>query len=336
MNEVVEELVAAVGLSSVSSAAIVTPRFAESRHVVFLMLGAHGSLQAVVKVARRREDSGLRSEAAVLRRLRTLWPEGGDTFPRVLAATTWREHDVLAESAVDGRLLTQRHVRRAPGRYVPAYLAWVASLPRAATAAPDSWLRLVRESLDTLERHVEPDAPERAISTRIGRFLEPLGQIPLPSTFEHGDMSAPNLLWRRTGSRVGVVDWELAREAGMPAYDAAVFLAFVAFAQAGVRGTDAEVEVFRRQFLTRDGGGRRMLRDYLLRIQAPEDAIDHVLVAVWTRYAVNVFSRLAPLDVEAVGVEATRTQRRGSLVADFRAGRNHALWRALTEANGLW
>jgi len=336
MDKVIEELVAAAGLSSVSSAAVVTPQFPESRHVVFLMLGGRGSLQAVVKVARRREDHGLCTEAAALRRLRALWPEGGDTYPTVLSATTWRGHDVLAESAVDGRTLTHRQVRRAPSRYVPAYLSWVASLPRAGRGDSHGWLTLVQDSLTTLERHIEPDAPERKLSTRIARFLDPLGQVPLQPTFEHGDMSAPNLLWRRAGPRVGVVDWELGREHGMPAYDAAVFLAFAAFATAGVHGTEAEVEVFRREFLTGDGRGRRLFVEFLRQIDVPDAAVDHVLVAIWTRYALNVFSRLAPRSDRQPADDVAPLQRRKALAADFRAGRNHALWRALADANGLW
>ena len=62
-----------------------------------------------------------------------------------------------------------------------------------------------------------------------------------------------------------------------------------------------------------------MLRRHLRRIEVPDDAVDHVLVAAWTRRAVSVFSRLSG----------------GRLLNEFRAGRSHALWRALTDAVGL-
>ena len=305
------------------------PRYAESRHVVVLVLNDAGDRVALVaKVPRRPWDTaGVCHEAAMLERLHRVWPAGRDSIPRVVFSGTWRATPILVETAVPGRVLTHRGFRRAPEKFEDAYLRWVESLPVTGGTAddPDWFDRLVGRPLDLLEAATD-EASARNLARRTRDLLEPLRDLDCATVFEHGDLSSPNLLWHRQGSRVGVIDWELALDRGLPGHDAAVFLAFAAFARAKAHGVRPELAAFRRAFLDPDGWAWPVYRAHLRpRGVAPEHD-ERLLLAAWARYALQVFPRL--LTGPGCGEPAAVAKDALEL---FRTGRNTAVWRMVSD-----
>lgn len=332
----IQEHAAAMGLDRYAvrrpvRALLITPRFASSRHVIGLVLSERpDTIALVAKLPRRTSDSwAVRHEADMLRRLHALWPGAGDSAPQVVALHEWQGQQILIETAVSGQVMTHQQFGRRVGRYLPACMEWLGSLPvTARTPQRTGWYdQLLELPLRRLERLFEPDAAERELLTRTRRLLAPLHERDLPLVFEHGDFSVPNLLWQPRSRSLGVIDWELARDAGLPGHDVEFFLAFVASARAGVSGRAGEVDAFRDAFLTPEGWARLLLCQHLQTAGVDAGLVDLLLLASRARYGVQLLHRL--------GVsENCDPATRSSALALFRAALNTKLWWLTASAVG--
>jgi hypothetical protein len=207
---------------------LLTPRFRRSCHVIALVLAERQRAPALVgKLPRQTRDvAGLAREADGLREVGHALND--DSVPALLAFEDRPDCPLLLETALTGSPLSPAALRRDRRRSsVKAVVSWVErlGLETAHAADGDAWFeRLVHKPLRSLS--VTQPALRGLVELTLARSEALLG-VNLPLVFEHGDLCHPNLLIRGNG-HVGVLDWERARPAGLPASDLFFFLAYAA------------------------------------------------------------------------------------------------------------
>lgn len=312
-----------------ASCILLTPRFRTSRHVVGLLV-PEGAVEPklVVKMPRVPGDSGgLAREAAVLTAVHEAWPDSSKTVPRILA---FEEGDrpVLVETALSGRLLTPAMFRREPTRYVDSVVAWLIGLAATRRNGIEAgWYeRLLERPLEHVAESVPLPADEANLVKRTLELVEPLREAELPEVVEHGDLSYPNLIWT-SENRVGVVDWELAEEHGLPLQDLAYFLTYATFALRRPANTTAEVAAFHDAFFSRGGWARTRVEAYARDLALDRELLAPLFVACWARSVARLVDRIGGEEAEPMSEEA---------VAWIQQNRYYALWRyAIAHADGL-
>jgi len=281
----------------------------------------------VVKMPRVPGDSGgLAREAAVLRALHEAWPGSSKTIPRILAFEEG-ERPVLVETALAGRLLGPGLLRREPARYLDAVVAWLIGL--AATRGnvePDWYERLLERPLNDLAESLPLRVDEVDLVKRTLELVEPLREAEVPEVVEHGDLSHPNLIW--TGeNHVGVVDWELAEEHGLPLHDLAYFLTYATFALRRATDTTAQVGAFHDAFFARGGWARARVEAYARELALDRELLTPLFVSCWARTVARIVDRIGGEEAAPMSEEAA---------AWIQRNRYYALWRhAIAHADGL-
>jgi aminoglycoside phosphotransferase len=242
-----------LGIRRRPSCLLLTPRFRLSRHIIVLVLApCRREPVLVAKLPRLAGDSGALAREA--RNLRAVEPalagHGEGTAPALVAFHDDVAYPLLLETALGGRPLSPAAVRRNRDGIVARVAVWLERLAAATAAMPrdDTWYeRLV--SVPLLSLAASPgQAPEvRSMVERTLEHAEALRATSLPLVFEHGDLGHPNLLCQADG-RLGVLDWESAESAGLPAHDLFFFLAFAAMAGHRATGDRRSVSSVRAAF----------------------------------------------------------------------------------------
>ena len=320
-----------LGLPAELNCVFVTPRFRTSRHVVALVAPASGDqIRLVAKLPRRPEDdAGLRREHANLCRLRDLWPEGRGSYPEIVLLDDVDGQPVLVETAVRGRPLHHRAVRKDPRRAIALVERWLDGMPVTGSSRDDgAWFeRTVAAPLrDFAEQAVLGDETRRLVDHTL-RLAGPLADARFPFVFEHGDLTHPNLLVA-PGDRIGVVDWELSQPHGLPVHDYCLFLAFVAFSLSRVHDLEGQVRAFESAFAGPRPWALPLIARRLERLSADPRLLVPFVVACWARYVAELLPRLS-------GSVAGSTRPDGGgpaalsdeAVALARQDRDLALWR---------
>jgi aminoglycoside phosphotransferase len=320
-----------LGLPADLSCVFVTPRFRTSRHVVAL-IAPEGSdeIRLVAKLPRRADDdAGLRREYANLSRLRDLWPEGRGSYPEIVLFEHVEGQPVLIETAVRGRPLHHRAVRKDPQRAIALVERWLDGLPMTGTSRDDGeWFdRTVAAPLRVFAKQAVLGDETRRLVDETLRIVGPLADAQFPLVFEHGDLTHPNLLLT-PGDRVGVVDWELSQPQGLPVHDYCLFLAFVAFSLSRVHDPGGQVRAFESAFAGPRPWALSLIARRLERLSVDPRLLVPFVVACWARYVGELLPRL----IGSVA-GATRTDDGGpaplsdEAVALVRQDRDLALWR---------
>jgi aminoglycoside phosphotransferase len=277
------------------TALLVTPRFMASAHVVYLFLSPRQPAPLfVAKISRLPGESpSLERERSNLERLHALWPEAGPTIPAPIAFERYQDHTILLESALAGPPLDPPAVRRDPERSARAGVTWLTRLARATQQQPPyGWYhQLVEAPLSSFETLVPPTPQWSRLLERTRELAEPLRHIALPLVFEHGDFSHPNLI-RLDRDRIGVLDWEVATPAGLPACDLFFFLAYIAFSRHRSRSRGNYVEAFRSAFLAPQAWSGPYVRSYSQALQLPPAALTPLFVLTWARHTAGLLARL--------------------------------------------
>jgi aminoglycoside phosphotransferase len=315
---------------------LLTPRFAASRHVVFLVLTRGSSTPTLVaKIPRVRGDSsGIEREASVLEKIEELAPSQVGAVPRVLACEEFRGHVILLETALIGRPMDPDFVRRSPARATQFVLTWLSGLgvgePPPATRT-GAFERLLREPLRSFSERFERADSEPGLIDETLEIVRPL-ERDVRQVIEHGDVSHPNLFWLGDG-RIGVIDWELAEVGGLPLHDLFFFLSYVASARMQARTVTERVTASHEAFFGRDPWAWPHVDSYCRRLGISRSKITPLFVACWARYAVGCLPRIlgvAPTDSDANLVLAPEEK------AVLRAHPYYALWRhALSHVDEL-
>jgi aminoglycoside phosphotransferase len=312
-----------------ASCILLTPRFRTSRHVVGLLV-PEGAVEPtlVLKMPRVPGDSGgLAREAAVLRAVHEAWPNISKTVPRIVA---FEEGDrpVLVETALAGRLLKPALLRREPTRHIDAVVAWLIGLAatRRNGSEPGWYERMLERPLEHVAESLPRSADEVDLVKRTFELVAPLREAKLPDVVEHGDLSYPNLIW--TGeNRIGVVDWELAEEHGLPLQDLAYFLTYATFALRRARDTTAQVAAFHDAFFAGGGWARARVEAYARDLELDRELLTPLFVFCWARTVARLVDRIGGEEAAPMNEEA---------VAWIQQNRYYALWRhAIAHADGL-
>ena len=310
------------GIGERPALVVVTPRFRASSHVIYLVLADGTSTPALaVKVPRLAgQRASLDREARQLRAIHACRPGGFDSIPAVLGYDEYCGHQILVETALHGDPMDRRLVRRDHRRCCDAILAWLVEVQSAARTAPDvEWhARLIELPIQRLALALGPDPADDRLLAETYAAMDSLRHIPLPLVFEHGDLSHPNLLLTPTGG-VGVLDWETANPAGLPACDLFFFLAYVALARRARWSRKTDLAVFDGAFFGPSAWARPYIHSYATALQLPASTLVPLFLLTWARYLASQVERLqddiaAPADATALG-------------AWLRATRFYSLWR---------
>jgi hypothetical protein len=215
-------------------------------------LVAHGFAEgtagpAIVAKVRGPAAPGPVEEAAIIRRLGRAAAAAGVAVPEPLLVETGEHRALMLETALEGRVAA-------------AILAETPALVPSVTRRLVEWLEnwnvdtRSEESLSTNWSEREVAEPARALAPLLtdgGRYVEwlesrcrALAGTAVPLVATHNDLTMVNVFVGRSGS-LGVVDWESAREQGLPLVD--FYYASVDAAAAANRYAD-RLAAFREQF----------------------------------------------------------------------------------------
>ncbi len=299
-----------------------TPRFRASSHVLFFVFVDDApDPEFVVKVSRLPgDDRWVDREAANLIEVQGARAPGFDSIPRAAAYETHDGLRMLVQTALRGETMDRAYVRARPDLCVQTVAAWLSELHGATGAQVDAaeWRRVIDDPLDRLDTLCADRPPERALIRRTRETVAPLREASIPLVFEHGDLSAPNLLIDERG-RVGVVDWELAIPRGLPATDLFFFLTFVAFARGRAHSRRSWLAAFRDAFFGPDAWAAGRIREYARALRLPAETLEPLFVSTWARYVAGEASRLGADDISGKGGA-------GELVECIASSRFRILW----------
>jgi aminoglycoside phosphotransferase (APT) family kinase protein len=314
---------AGVDVPAEARSLLVTPRFAASRHVVFLLFRpGEDRPRLVAKLPRLSKDvAGIEREAESLRTLARLGREGFDGGPRLLAFERDPGGELLAETAVVGVPLSPREVRRAPESSVSSVgelLTQMALADRQPASGDPGWFeRLLGEPLRRFAASFDGGDEARLVERTL-ELVTPLRECELPLVLEHGDVSHPNLVLLPNG-RAALVDWELSEPRGLPAHDFFLFLAYVAFALGRAKSNERRKKLFDETFFGARPPSATILA-YAQRVGVAPRCLPALFVACWSRYAAALVGRLRTVGGEGAAPSSS-----------LRAHRNYVLWRHTVE-----
>ncbi len=302
-----------------------TPRFRASSHVLFFVFAPERAEPILVaKTPRLPGDHVfIEREAHNLRTL-ALATEGGiDCVPRVALYRDWHGSPLLVQTALPGRPMSPAFVRARPEACLRAVMRWITDLHVATRAFPtgreNTMRAVIGRTLRVLERTLSDEPETRELVQRTRNLLRALGDHVIPRVFEHGDLSSPNILMDDAG-QLGVVDWELADPAGVPAADAFFFLTYMAFAREDATQTHQHVEAFSNAFFGPRAWARRHIVDYAAALGLPARSLALLFALCWARYLATLIERLDRTEGET-------THDPGALGEWLRSNRYFALWR---------
>jgi aminoglycoside phosphotransferase (APT) family kinase protein len=320
-----EELgLAPLGFGRRLQSVVLTPRFPTSRHVVALVFSDGDPRPRVVaKIPRRsRDDDGVRTEARVLRLLKSLAADAVPGVPAVLGTVDVDGRTMLVETAVHGVALDPAQVLRNPDGAVTAGVRFLAGRPMIRRAEDNTnwYAGALTQPLAALARLAPPEGEIESLCARTHAVLEPLRQVPLPAVVEHGDMSHPNLFLTEDRSSLLVIDWERATVEGLPGHDLVFFLQYVSQCMRGAVTRPDQLAAFDDAFVGPGGWARPVLATHLAERGVSPDLAGLLVLASWARTAASLVPRLGA-GGPAGGSEAT------ALAEALTADRDVALWR---------
>lgn len=309
------------GVPQQLTAVLLTPRFQASRHVIVMILPA-GSAEPVLvaKVPRLAGDSAaLAHEAEVLRALQATHSGDEDSIPAVIAFEAVGGFPLLVETALAGPLLDRATVRRDPARCCELGIEWLVRMarPSRGTLDDDAWQRLIGEPLAAFAATFPLTWREQELLDETQQWAERLRSADVPLVLEHGDLSHPNLILRRAGG-LGVVDWELARLAGLPAHDLFFFLTYVAFARQRADRLEAQVAAFRGAFFGPEAWTKPYMARYAGEVGLRAEQLPALFVLCWARYTWQLWERVTRAEAAA--------PRDSDRAAWLRGNRYYRLW----------
>jgi hypothetical protein len=255
-------------------------------------LVAHGfadgaARPAIVAKVRGPAPPGPVEEAAIIQRLGRAAGEAGAAVPEPLLVETGEHRALMLETALEGR------VAAAILAETPAL---VPSVMRRLVEWLENWNVDTRSDEPLSPTWVEHEIGERAralapLLSDGGRYVEwlesrcqALAGTAVPLVATHNDLTMVNVFVGRSGS-LGVVDWESAREEGLPLVD--FYYAAVDAAAAANRYAD-RLAAFREQF--GDGPGslstaRELERRLVAALGLRPEVVELAFHACWIQHA---------------------------------------------------
>lgn len=313
------------GMPSRLSCVVATPRFRASSHIIFFVLA--DGLQdpiLVVKVPRLPGDNDrLNREATNLRTVHTARSGEFDSVPSVIAYEDYLNNRLLIETALVGRPMSSKLVRRQQETCVESVTQWLTEFHQA-TAEPSGdatgWYeRLAEYPLQQFVKAMPLLTEELHMIEQTQALTSLLRDRDIPLVFEHGDLGPTNLVLMNEGG-LGVLDWELAEPRGLPAVDLFFFLTLVAFARQRARSHAGYVAAFHETFFGPSAWARPYIMRYVKDMQLSSEMLTPLFVLCWSRYVASLVKRLHDFDISDRLLE-NQTARW------LRCNRYYALWR---------
>lgn len=315
------------------SALVITPRFQASSHVVFLIWGEQSASPVLVAKTPRLKGAtaSLHREVSNLRLVQSGRPTALTSVPQVVAYESYQEYPILIETALNGQAMDPAYTRRHHQRCCEAMTTWLIDLQQRGKVenekTADWFAQLVERPIRYFRQRFPVNAQEAQLLARTEALLAPLRGWQMPLVFEHGDLSHPNLLLLPNGEP-GVLDWELANPAGLPACDLFLFLTYVAFARHDAQERSTYQAAFQEAFLGPTAWVGPYVRHYREALALPPEALPPLFVLTWLRYIVT---QLVRLDDGQTRDEAEVTQCAPATAHWLRQNRYYALWRTAVE-----
>ena len=313
------------GMPSRLSCVTVTPRFRASSHIIFFVL-ADGLTDPIliVKVPRLPGDNDrLNREATNLQTVHTARPGGFDSIPRLVTYEDYLHNRLLIETALVGRPMSSKLVRRRQETCVESLTGWLIEFHQAitepSTTAMGWYERLVESPLQQFMKAMPLLTEELHMVEQTQELTSLLRGQDIPLVFEHRDLGPPNIVRLKEGG-IGVLDWELAEPRGLPAVDLFFFLTLVAFARRRARSHAEYVTAFHETFFGPSPWARPYIIRYVESMQLSPDMLTPLFVLCWSRYVASLVTRLHDVDVSGRLVE-------NETVEWLRSNRYYALWR---------
>jgi hypothetical protein len=236
-----------------------------------------------------RDERGLRLAAAS--------PVAAAHAPRLVGRFEAEGLDASLETAAHGELLARLLAADAPTpeklRRIETIAQWIVDLGSETRADPAA----LEPERERLLRDVVPPWTEHGARDDLVRSLPPVSPV-----LQHNDLGSWNIL---VGDRsFTAVDWESAREHGLPLWDIAYFLTDVLApldAPASERPEERVVRLYRGEH-----PHSRLLFDWIARaVEAtavPPDAVGWIVTLGWLHHGLSHFHRRAALEREqAIG-----------------------------------
>ncbi len=308
------------------SSVILTPGFQASSHlIVFVLNKGQQAPFLVVKLPRISGDHHrLDLEAESLRRLHASKSGGYDSVPRVVAYEDWKDYRLLVETMVQGQIMRPPLIRKQTETCIQAAFNWLQEINQNTAVCAykiENWFeKLAINSFAALENSFPLLPEEQQLIDQTRQLIEPLRLAKIPLVFEHGDFSSPNLMLANN-TDLGVVDWELAEQHGLPTADFIFFLTYIAFCKENATKQPQQVKAFQNAFFNHENPGWAMphLRKYCKKLEIPEELLKPLFVLAWTRYVANMISRLK-------GETGSSSMLSAETTAWLRKNRFYLLW----------
>lgn len=272
-----------------------TPRFRASGHVLLFAFPQDSATPALLaKIARIPGHSpSLQREVASLEAL-AAWPGGRvEGVPRLVECREAGRCAAILETIVPGAPVHPEHVRASPDAHVLPFVDWTAELHRRTRAdaiASDWWQEAVERPLGRIESLFGMGSNEAALAGRTREIAAGLREGGVAWVYEHGDLSAPNLLLH--GDRPGVVDWELGTPRGVPGSDLFLLLGFAAFARDRAATAPAARTALRGAFFGGDPWAARWVQRYAARVGLEAARLPALYALAWARNVASYVDRL--------------------------------------------
>lgn len=304
-----------------------TPRFQASSHIIFFVLSEASSEPIlVVKIPRVSGDNcRLEREVKNLRAVQAAREGGFDSIPKVIAYEDWKNNRLLVQNALTGRIMRPTLVRRQEKLCIDAVFSWLVELNVVTYSSHrdkyDCFVQAVKKSLDDLESAFSQTSDGKKLIQQTRDLVAPLQGKNIPSVFEHGDLSSPNIIIR-SNHKSSVVDWELAEPRGLPAVDLFFFLTYVAFARQKARRYQDYLGAFQTTFFGKNAWARPYITHYSEKLKLSHEVLNPLFILCWCRYVGNLINRLTNFGLLTLD-DAT--------CAWLQSNRYYALWKYTLE-----
>ncbi len=277
------------------SSLILTPGFKASGHLVIFIFNENpGEPILVIKLPRLLGNhERLDREALNLQKVRTILNGEFNSIPDVISYEDFMKQRLLVETVVQGQIMRQSLVRQNPEICLRAGLDWLENFHSLTINEKEkTWYNeFVEPPMRYLKDNVGLTLKKEQLITQTQMWVEPLRERNFPLVFEHGDFSAPNLLIDQN-YQLGVVDWELAEQQGVPASDLFFFITYIAFARARAIINKQYLKAFYQAFFKPDSWAKSYILQYVNKINLSVDLLKHLFVLTWSRYVANIIYRL--------------------------------------------
>ncbi len=267
-----------------------------SRKVIFYVFGAQANRpELIVKATRHPAHNGrLANEEMMLRHVDKHGVVGPGTVPRVLFAGEHGGLRFVAESVIEGSLLTSSaHAIGAEAAY-----AWLTDLS-AASARRDAPAQaaiaaVIEETGSSVERLYSLSPSDRdGLRRAIHSLLQNVHRLPM--VLMHGDAATWNARLLPDG-RIAFMDWEAAAFEGMPLWDIFYFARSHILWGARLRELARRPPAMARA-LRADPRLMNAIDMYRDRLNIPTELVAPLFTLCWAHRAVREVTRLKPGDL---------------------------------------